>query len=255
MQGLIGLSVALAAASGQDLTAAWQSVTAGLAEARLPVPVLDDADFERIAAGEVVAQRVHEDNGIDRVIGVAWMDHSQDEAWLAFHDDAHMSSVSDLVEEQLAGTTPQHKVLYQHANLPMPLSDRHWVLNIENNPALFEATGGRAWERTWVLDPRGTAALADVPDGMCLNASAIWTPYNEGGYWLLPVSGGTLMVYQVRFDAGGYIPDELVVRGTVAKMDEMMAGIDERADSLPTHYVAGHTLIERPNGTAVPLYQ
>ena len=254
MQGLIAFSVALAQPSTEELTSAWQALAVEMEAAELPVPVLSADDFAQIAAGETVAHRMKEQSGIDRVVGVAWMAQSQDEAWVAFHDDAHFESVSSLVEEQLQGTRPQRKILYQHADLPLPLSDRHWVIVIENNLALYRASGGRLWERTWTLDERGTGALDDVPPGMCGSDSAVWTPFNEGGYWLLPAGSGSLMVYQVRFDAGGFIPDELVVRGTLMKMEEMMQGIDDRADELPVHYVHGHTIVERPDGTQVPAF-
>ena len=215
----------------------------------LPLPPLTDAHLDEIVAGEVVKLRVRE-AGTDRAVGLTWMTHPPDAIWLALQDDKHSPMLESLSELQLTGTRPGFKVLYQHLDLPFPFSDRHWVLHLWNNEALYAAG---LWERTWKLDPRVEGALVDLPeDWRARHSQATWTPVNEGGWWLLPSKGGTLVVYQVRTSIGGAVPEELVLRYAMSTLDEMMAHIDRRAAEIPSHYDATHFSILRPDDAPIP---
>ena len=152
---------------------------------------------------------------------------------------------------------PGHKVLYQHLDLPFPFSDRHWVIIIENTAGLHAATGGAVWERVWDLDPRGQAALSEVPAALQAElgegfTEAIVTPVNAGGWYFLPTEGGVLTIYQVRTVIGGNIPDELVVRYALSTLDELIEHVAELAERAPSHYGAAHYPIVRPDGSAIP---
>lgn len=235
------------------LLAAWAAVLPALqASGRLPAPPLGAAELERVAVGEVVKLRLAHPDGdvgaVDRGVGVAWVPVSADALWLAILDDLHNDLVSGLTELHLRGTTPARKVLYQHLDLPLPFQDRHWVLEIRSNAELFASSG--AWERSWVLDARGVASLAEVPGGA--PAGALWTPVNEGGWLLVPVDGGTLVTYQVRTDIGGSVPQELVLRYALATLDELIRNTSRIGAGMAAHYQAGHAPIARPDGAALP---
>ena len=188
------------------------------------------------------------------MIGVAYVPHPVQQVWIGVLDDKHASLVSGLTERQLPGTTPSLKVLYQALDLPFPFSDRHWVLEISSNPELLQRTG--AWERTWSLDPRATGALVDVPSGVRLDpGEAVWTPENDGGWLLVPMGdSGTLVVYQARTDIGGMIPDDLVTRYAIARLDEMMAQTTALAERAPRHYVGPHEPIHGPDAIPLPTW-
>ena len=215
----------------------------------LPLPPRSAGQLEAIAGGGVAKLRVREE-GADRAVGLTWMPHPPDAIWLAIQDDKHSTMVKGLSELQLDGTRPGFKVLYQHLDLPFPFNDRHWVLHLWNNEALFSAG---PWERIWALDPRVEGALVDLPaDWRERHEGALWTPVNEGGWWLFPGEGGTLVVYQVRTSIGGAVPEELVLRYAMSTLDEMMAHIDGRAAEIPGHYDAAHFSILRPDGAPIP---
>jgi hypothetical protein len=195
------------------------------------------------AAGGAIVKRRERIDGADRVVGVAWTPASRDALWIAIQDDAHFALVEGLVDEQLAGTTPAEKLLYQRIDLPWPFADRQWVIDVRNNLGLWRATDGGVWERTWGLsDARGAANEA---------ADAVWVSVNDGGWLLFDVAGGTLLVYHVRSHVDGNIPNELATRWCFATLDDMLRGIIDRAASIPSHYVAPHEILQRPDGSPI----
>ena len=252
MHGILWLLANAALAQPPDASALeglWAARRSAFASAGLPTPPLTDAHWAKVAGGGVAKLRVTED-GADRAVGARWMSHSPEAVWIAILDDTHDTIVGGLTEQQLAGTVPGHKVLYQHLDLPRPFDDRHWVLVIENNPALY-AQG--VWEREWTLDPRMAGALVELPAALGeLASGSVYTPINEGGWWLIPGEGGVLVVYQVRTDIGGNIPEELVLRYAMSTLDEMMEHVDERAGQIPAHYDAAHFPILRADNSPIP---
>ena len=77
---------------------------------------------------------------------------------------------------------------------------------------------------------------------------------NEGGWTLVPAAGGVIVVYQVRTDIGGNIPDELVLHYALSTLDELIEHVGELAARAPSHYRAGHYDIVRPDGARVPAW-
>lgn len=229
----------------------WSARRPAFSSAGLPTPPLTAEHWARVAEGKVAKVRVSEE-GADRAVGVRWMTHAPEAVWIAILDDTHDTIVSGLTERQLTGTAPGHKILYQHLDLPRPFEDRHWVLVIENNPALY-AQG--VWEREWTLDPRMAGSLADVPDELADNVEgSVFTPVNDGGWWLIPGDGGVLVVYQVRTSVGGNIPEELVVRYAMTTLDDMLEHVNRRAGEIPAHYNSSHFPILRADNQPVPTW-
>jgi hypothetical protein len=254
---LVLSSVALSAPTAEEIEAAWTQVKPRLAESgRLPVPDLQPAHWEQIASGKVVRWRQPVDAQIDGAIGVGWVDQPIEQVWVGALDDVHNHLAEGLTEVWLEGTKPGHKVLYQHYDVPQPFSDRHWVVVVQNNPDLYEATEGQVWERTWDLDARGPSSLDEVPaDTVSEPQAALWTPVNQGGWTLVPVGGGVLVVYQVRSDIGGNIPEELVVRFAMAGLDGMIDHLGKLAEGVDEHYVGDHFDIVRPDGSAIEPFE
>ncbi len=253
-------SSTLAAPEALALAGRWEGFRAEAAgAARLALPAFSAKEWATVAQGDVVKRRIRGEVGVsgmtvDRVVWLAFVPTPVAQVWIGVIDDVHASLVEGLVERQLPGTRPGHKVLYQSLDLPFPFNDRHWVLQIDSNAALFAATG--AWERSWSLDPRGLGALVDVPADVLLpEDDAVWTPENDGGWLMVPVPGeGTLVVYQARTDIGGVIPDDLVTRYAIARLDEMMAQTSALAARAPSHYVGDHYVIHDPSAVPVPTW-
>lgn len=239
------LGVAWAAPDPAALQAAITSAEAALQKKGAFAITLPPGAAARLAAGEVV--RTREDlAGADRVIGALWTDRPRDALWIAILDDAHVDLVAGLTEAQLPGTGPLRKVLYQKLDLPFPLTDRQWVIDIQSNTALAATSAGQVWERSWVLgDPK--AAVDADPD-------AIWTTVNEGGYLLIDAAGGTLLVYHVRSEVGGNVPDDASTRYAWSTLEELLRTTERRADAVPAHCDAKHAPVVRPDGTPIPPY-
>ena len=236
--------LALAAPDAAALKSAWQAASPAMqAAARIPV-VLPDSAFPRLATCEVA--RVREDvPGADRVLGAIWTDAPRDALWIAILDDQHFDMVSGLYEEELPGTGALRKLLYQRLDLPWPLQDRQWVIDIRSNTALYARTGGAVWERSWTLGDPSLEPHA--------SPEAVWSTTNEGGWLLVDAAGGTLAVYHVRAEIGGNVPDEASTQWAWSKLDELMKGTVTRAKrQIPSHYDAAHYVIARPDGSPIP---
>jgi hypothetical protein len=233
---------ALAAPPAAELQAAWERWRPELeAGARYPFR-FSAAEWEALARGDV-ARRRERLEGTDRVLAVLWVDASPDLTWLAIHDP-HGAAVHELYEEELPGTTPGRRIVYQRIALPWPLAPRQWVITVENNLPLASATRGAVWERTWTLsDQRGAAGE---------KANAVWLPVNDGGWVVAEASGGTLLGYHVRTVVGGVVPDEAAVRWSYATITGLLRGIADRVPEVRAHYTAAHAPLTRPDGTPIP---
>ena len=240
-----------AAADATALDRAWAAWQPTLqAHGRIPV-VLGADELATVARGEVARRREHLD-GIDRAVGATWSDLPRDALWIAILDDTCDQLVDGLTERHLPPELPGQKILFQHVDLPWPLSDRQWIIDIRNNRDLHAVSGGGAWERTWTLADRQEERRGRVPHERLPAPDAIWTPLNEGGWLLVDAAGGSLVVYHGRADVGGAIPDDLGTRFALATLRSMLRHVVERAVQVPAHYDAMHPPLERPDGTVIP---
>ena len=108
---------------------------------------------------------------------------------------------------------------------------------------------GVFWERTWGLMPNQQTVPAKN-----LDPDAVWLPVNDGGWYLVKVPEGTLVVYHVRSVIGGNIPDNAAAQWAYMTLGGMMKNVHGRATTwVDAHYVAGHEVMKRPDGTPVPL--
>lgn len=229
--------------SAEALRAAWEATASPHWVHR---PTFSDRDWSRLAAGKVVKRRERLD-GPDRVIGAFWSASPKDPLWLSVQDERHWVVVDGYVDEDLPGSTFANRTLYQRIGLPWPFSDRQWVIELGNNDPLRAQTNNGVWERAWSLSTRRGSVHED-PD-------AVWVEYNDGGWILASLGGGTLLIYHVRATVDGSIPDEAATQWALMTVSGMLRQIDERATTeVPTHYVAGHVPIVRPDGSAIPFY-
>lgn len=225
---------ALAQPQAGELALVWNTHHATItAHTEAPI-LLSDDDFAIVAEGGVAKRRLSQD-GPDRAIGVAWTPHARNAVWVAIIDDIHNTMVDGLTEHRLGASARGHKLLYQRLDFPWPLNDRQWVIEIENDPSLAEATTNQVWSRSWSLS---THTAPDVAD-----KEALWAPTLDGGWLALDVAGGTLIVYQARTTIGGVVPDGLVTSWAMSTLDEMLGNLFKRAAEIPAHYTADHAPI------------
>lgn len=256
MLALLPITAAHAAPTGKELQAAWEVHADALTEhGRVPVPSLSAEQWDDVSSGDVVRWRQEIEGAVDGAVGVGWLPYANEHIWVGALDDVHNHLADGLTEVWLEGTSPGHKVLYQHYDVPAPFADRHWVVVVEHNPDLYAATDGVVWERVWDLDERGTKALSDVPEDTVDNPDeSLWTPVNQGGWTLVPAGEGAIVVYQVRSDIGGNVPDELVVRFAMTSLGQMVDHLSQLASGVEEHYVGDHFLITRPDLQELPTY-
>ncbi len=211
------------------------------------------AEWQRIARGEASKWRLPAGEGVtDVVVAMAFIDQPVESVWVGLLDDEHASLISGLVEHRLTSSTAKRKILYQRIDLPFPLSDRHWVLAIENNGALYQALAGSIWERTWDLDQRREGALVELPEDLRGDFDDIvWPPVARGGWVLMRVGWGTLLFYHAQTNIGGYIPADWVTSYAMSKLEEMLQEADRLATRIPHHYKTGHVTFRRPDGSVI----
>jgi hypothetical protein len=255
---MIGLCfvITLAANPGRaELKTAWQRFAESESRhLRVSLPTVTDADWTALAYGDTVTHRYRPvDSPIQRVLALRFIDQPPSSVWLAILDGDHAGLPPEITNWDFPGATGTAKVRYTRLDLPFPVSDRHWVIAARSNAELYQATDGAAWERSWDLDPRGETALQELPKSLqAAGEDAVWTPRNRGGWLLLTVSWGTLAVYQLETDIGGWIPDGLVARYAESMLNTLVGKTATLADREAVHYTTGHQPIEAPDGTVVP---
>lgn len=239
----------LAAAPLGEAAALSSSIQRFNALAKEPLPSLDEDQLRALFRGEVVGiYREPRDGAHGGATGLLLSRQPRDRLWLGIRDP-HVDSPDSLIEFRLArGEPPGEEHWYQLLRLPWPFGNRHWVVSTHNNVTLATASEGQCWERYWGLAVDGEARCleavrrGEVP-GVCADdvAEAIYTPANHGG-WALIVqpSGRTLLGFQVTTVAGGFIPDHLVARYAVLRMDDVLRGIEQAAADIHSHYTEGH---------------
>ena len=242
---LLLCQLALAQPSADQLAQAWAEQFPVLKAQGFRPVTLQPADFTQLAKGEVAKRRLPAD-GVDRALGAIWSPLDRRAVWISILDDSDFTLVDSLTEIRLSDSANGHKRLYQHLDLPWPVADRHWVLQIKNNPALDTVSGGVIWERVWDLTEE-----SDVPDG---RPEAIWSPVNDGGWILMKACGGTLVVYHARSYIGGHIPKEAVTRWAMTTLNGLLKKTVERAAGIHTHYISGHVPIHGPDGSKLPVW-
>ncbi len=207
-------------------------------------PAISDKEWSKLADGKVIRRRERLD-GPDRVLAATWTPATHDQLWLAIQDESCFVSLDGYVDEDLPGSTFANRTLYQRIDLPWPFAARQWVVDIESNRALLNASQGAVWERSWTWSAE-RGAKAEDPD-------AVWVPETEGGWTLVTLEGGTLLVYHTRASPGGAIPDEAGTQWALMTVSSIIEDMDERARTvIDGHYLAGHDPIERPDGTHIP---
>ncbi len=253
---LLGSGAALAQPPSGSIP---QALAAFNAHARFPLPALTAAQLDRLEAGKVVKIRqVSTDDGApQRAIGLLRSSQPARGLWLSARD-VHFTAIDELTEVQL--TPPGHwpAQWYQYLDLPRPISDRHWVVDVTDTHVLAQTTG--AWEHAWVLAEDGPSLGASavaaqrvpgVDEGRA--AGAIYTPRNDGAWLVIDLGDGTtLLGYHVTSVIGGAIPDKLVADYTLLTLGKLLKGVEERTPRVIEHYDAAHEPIEGGDGVPIP---
>lgn len=249
----VSLGVALALTPEEEVA----SAIARCSGAVHPLPPLSADQRARLARGEVVKIVHHaaEPDAPSRAVGVALLAGGRDALWVATQDP-HASVDPSLTEFIIEQRDADHALWYGHMDLPSPITDRQWVVESTNTHTL--AARG-CWEHRWALVADGLArvrpSVAAGERKITLEAldAAIFTPVNHGNWLMAPLTDGrTLVAYQATSVVGGSIPDWLVLKLTMVRLESILRDLEVRArDWAPTHYGAAHAPVYGGDGAPV----
>jgi hypothetical protein len=241
-------ATAMATPSAPSLSGAWHEALPYLGDLS-SVLEITESDWQDVSNGEVVARRLPQISGPDRVLGLSFVNESPRAVWIAIIDDPHLHLSAELVEHTMTGSSPEIKVLYQLLILPFPLSNRCWVIEISSDNDVYEGSGGSIWRREWRAVENGPAALYGLPLDLQREAlAAVYTPVNEGSWTLLAIDGGVIVVYEGRADTAGNLPTGLVDRFAQDNVERTLSRLSDIASESESHYgEEGHYTIFTPN--------
>lgn len=234
-------------------------------DATEPLPALTDGQLQQLLAGDVVRflDPPEASSGARRAVGLMLSDRDPAELWVA-SQDAHYVALDDLTERRLRlDASTGRAVWYGHIDLPAPFKDRHWMVDVWNNHALYANSEGLAWEHAWRERRDSLGEARPLADSGALGAvdaqvfdDSLETPLNRGAWVLLSLPDGrTLFVYHATSVVGGSIPEGLFSRYVLMGMDKLLRGIDQRArDLVRGHYRAGHAPLPGPGPFALPFF-
>ncbi len=226
--------------------------------AHFQLPDLDRGIFERLAKGRQVQLRIPAEGPEEpqTLIGLKLIDASREAVWLACQD-SHFSAMKELVEAPLDTAGPA-LYWYGYMNLPWPLRNRHWVVEVADNQALAEHSG--IWEHWWELRPAAMAeARAVVGKGALPELDlerferAVELGVSEGAWLVIPLdSERSLLVFHARVAFGGHLPDRVVLSYSARGMKRLLGNIKRRAErEVRQHYNAEHPPLKGADGQPI----
>jgi len=231
------------------------------AAARFPLPELDEARMRRLSRGKLVRIRdqVSDDGGPQRITGLLVCNAKRDNLWLALRD-SHLTSIKELTEVRISPDGQWPTVWYQFFHTRGPFSDRHWVIDVDDNTELSSSSGGRLWEHHWTLTDDGPSRAQEVVAAgripgvdESMAAKAVYVPFNEGAWLLISLGDDrTLLGYMVRVVVGGRIPDALVVNYSMLTLGRVLRTVEARSAEVEEHYDAEHRRIRGGSGQPIP---
>ncbi|MFT4977048.1 MAG: hypothetical protein ACI8S6_002953 [Myxococcota bacterium] len=254
------LLAAATAASPDEISAALADFNAG---AVFPLPPLDGPQLTELSSGEVVSLLMGGGGAaVWRSVGMVVAPAPRAAIWLSCQDP-HFSNAERVTEHRLAGSDDIDRATwYGFLDLPMPIADRHWAVDVWNNHDLAQKTGGRMWEHPWRLNPDGVALIRPLvvagEVGALTEAGldhAIYTPVNDGAWVAIALSPDeTLLAYQGATDIGGVLPARIVAQFSVSGMQAMLEVIVARAAEMTAHYRGSHAPLLGGDGEVIPRY-
>jgi len=257
---LPAIAVIAAGPAVADGAAVREAVAEYSRAARYPLPAIGDAQVARLVSGRVVRVRdLPQGPGEpQRVVGLHLVSEARERLWIAALDP-HFQVADGLTEVRVTPPGASPARWYGRLDLPWPFHDRHWVVEVLDNPDVPRATRGAGWEHAWDLASDGADVAASlVAAGKVPGIdptdppAAVYTPVNRGAWLAVSVEPrGTLLGYHVTSVVGGEIPDRLVADYTLLTLDRLLRGVASRARGLAEHYAAGHPLLS--GGDGIPI--
>ena len=260
--GVMGLALAAGGGGGGvSVSQLREALRAYDASAVHKAPSLTDAQLQALIDGDCVRvlQPNEDPTGPSAATGLVLSTLPRGDLWIAAQDP-HTQVDPDLTEFVVAQEGPDTEIWYGHWDLPRPVKDRQWVVRSYNNHALAEATGNQAWEHVWRLVPDGLDLVRPLVAsgrsrgvGLAQLDDAIFTPVNHGSWFMIAVGDRTILGYQATSVVGGAVPDWLVSRLAMARLEGALREVEDRARTwVDGHYDASHVGVFGGDGLPIP---
>lgn len=264
--GLVGLLLAGRAAAmepldGPTLQAHLESLADILAmRTGGALPVLDEADYQRLAAGAtVMRQQEIEDS---ETLGATVFRVAEVEGWrlwLAICDRDHHEEFMPHIREGVMLLDEGHsRLVYQYLGLP-GIKDRHWIIRTRTNGPLWTASGETAWESSWSLEPGAEEMIPTYVENGDIEKidakqaeDAIVTPINDGCWLLVDLPDDRCFIaYQDLSDIGGKVPPWVVNELGPGGLTKLVIKVEERAKSIEQFFSTERPPPKAPDGTDI----
>lgn len=227
------------------------------------VPSLSERQLEKLASGQPVVF-LHDDGGAESiehaVYAVDIIEAPRILVWLAMlggtgERDTRYDRAT-IERDAIGGSTR-----YQYFDLPWPIRDRHWVIRLQKNLRLADATDGRAWQHRWSL-------VDDVPNTLEVLAKSgevaglterrieqsIVPATNEGALSAIELDEDrTLVVAWFHIDLGGRIPKSLVQSVSGRELRKSMYRFEDFTSRVHATYTADPILHDGFGRAIMPL--
>lgn len=251
------ISMAAAAPSVAALQASIDAYDEGAVHR---LPSLTPAQLQQLIDGDCVRVLAPsaDPGGASAATGLLLTSVERDALWLAAQDP-HAQVDPDLTEFVVTHKGPDAATWYGYWDLPRPVKDRQWVVDSYNNHELARATEGQAWEHVWSLVPDGLEQVRGMVSptpvegiGVDHLEHAIFTPVNRGSWMMIEVEDKVLLAYQASSVVGGAIPDWMVSKLVMMRLESVLRGVEKRATAwAPTHYGASHQPVYGGDGAPI----
>lgn len=266
---LVGVVLALIVpegSNGADERRAWigAAVEVYNEHASDPLPFLSSRQVDDLLSGRVVRIRRRdvdgpEDRRAERVTGYALYELPRRRVWLAALDPAFRAT-DLLTEVRLRRDGDGGSLWYQHVDLPWPIADRHWVIELEKGLEVAERTEGFVWEQRWRLAADGPAiARRTLAEGRAAGLDeramdeAVYLPLNLGSWTLFALTDElTLLAYRVSTVVGGNIPDGWIATFAMAQLEGLLRGVGRHALEVESSYDPAVEPIHGGDGRLLP---
>ncbi|MGQ0723501.1 MAG: hypothetical protein ACT4PE_18280 [Candidatus Eiseniibacteriota bacterium] len=238
------------------------------ASSAFPLPELDGEKLDQLLAGEVVRMRwkqpvTGEGGEVEpkerhRVVALYLIEQPRVNVWLSAMDP-HFIASERVIEVRIDDDGRGRSTWYQHMDLPWPVENRHWVIDVRKTPDMHRATGGLVWEQPWYLVEDGQrvaeelAASGRTP-GLSLGdvKDAVYLQANTGTWAMFALSPDlTLLTYQVTVVMGGLLPEGLTARFASRELQSLCHIVERNARTIPEHYAEGHDPVMGGDGQYV----
>lgn len=214
-------------------------------------PVLSPAQLAKAERGElVVREQAVAGAEVPRLTMATVMPYPVEAVYLVLGDlKAHADFIPTLDHSVILTQADRGMVreAFQFMGAPYPAQDRGWILRMENNRALYEASGGRYWEMPWTMMGEeyqtflsGTlAGSGPIPAGLSREdlEDATTPRYGVGAWVLVPL--GPNRTY-VEYDSFTDPNANTIERGLASALGtKVQAGMFRALEPLADAYTQG----------------